>query len=127
MKRAEPPSRGSDNQKLSQELAPRKLAGYTLVIPPGVPNKESAFSRAFYLVYCEVRMFDAKGRGENCRWQFARQPSDENYVFNREVEGLPKVGRIPPGVPMKETVFLAVFFIGVIAKRSEISEGVRRS
>lgn len=34
-----------------------------------------------------------EGRGENCRWQFARQSAGVSYACYRAVAGLPKVGR----------------------------------
>ena len=55
-----------------------------------------------FLFWSAVRLAtDQKGWGETSRWLVARQSSEANYVCLREVAGLPKVGRIPPGVPKK--------------------------
>ena len=41
-------------------------------------------------------------QGENCRWQFARKPSDGNWFANREVSGSRNVTELPVAV-RKET------------------------
>lgn len=56
---------------------------------------------------------------------FCKPIYSRKLVFEDVVAGLPKVGRIPPGVPMKESAILAGFFIGVVAQRIERPKGVR--
>lgn len=40
-------------------------------------------------------------QGEDCQWQFARQPTLENYVFKDVAAGLQNAGRIPYPQPYK--------------------------
>ena len=71
-------------------------------------------------IFRDILTVDAKGRGENCLRQFARESSPGNFVALAEVLGSPEVSRIPPGVPgeMKATQRV-VFYFSRVAEEFE--------
>ncbi len=60
----------------------------------------------------EIRRLENRKRqkgvwGENCRWQFGNEPSDENWFFNREVRGSRNVTESPLALKFRyKTYFL---------------------